>query len=128
MTFNELCGMDKRGNDAATGSPVSHKEKYQRAIQALGGLDEVVPYIPFSRKEISEALEKGDEYLNTLPLARWDIASGFRTHNTSVTATGRGLWGLYGQHGVNCVSNAEGVCLLKEAARMWVEIKLGFEM
>jgi len=120
MTFNQLCGVDSRGDDAVTGLPVSHKEKYQRAIQALGGLEAVIPYIPFRRAEIAEALEKGDEYLNTLPLARWDFASGFRTLYSRVIPIGSGLVDSYHAHGVDCHSNAEGVCLLKEAARMWV--------
>lgn len=100
MTFNEA--ITKR-------ETLTHKEVYERAINALGGLDAIIPYIPFTLKEIQTALANHDEYLNTLPLRHWDYASN-------------NIKGLcYRKANINCMSLSQGVCLLKEAARQWAE-------
>lgn len=116
MTFNELCGVRSGNIDRETGVEITHQEKYRRAINALGGLEAVIPFIPFGKAAIAKALHDGDEYLNSLRLAEWDRASGF---GRNYQPTWGGLWELYRKHGVTCASNSEGVCLLKEAARMW---------
>lgn len=109
MTFREFCGDG------------SHREQYHRAIQKLGGLEAVIPFIPFSHKNIVRALQDGDEHLNSLPLAAWDSASGFVSRNANVFAVGSELWSLLASFDITSYSNAQLVCLLKEAAREWAE-------
>ena len=107
MTFSEALNLRSCNIDIATGKSISHKEIYTRAINACGGLDAIIPFIPFSLESIKQALANGDEYLNTLPLTTWDSVA----HNI------RGL--CYYKAKINCMSLSQGVCLLKEAARQW---------
>ena len=100
MTINEAIGIKSV-------SEVSHEEKYTRLINAVGGLDAVIPCIPFSLIHIKQALENYDEHLNTLPLKTWDFAA----------EKAKDL--MYRKAHITCSSLAERVCLLKEAARQW---------
>lgn len=102
MTINEAIGIKSV-------SEVSHKEKYTRLISVVGGLDAVIPCIPFSLIKIKEALEHHDEYLNTLPLKTWDFAA----------EEAKDL--MYRKAHITCSSLSERVCLLKEAACQWAE-------
>ena len=122
MTLGELAGIKGAFEDAKTGEPLTFEEAYRRIIDCLGGLDAVAEYIPFTMEELTEAYEK-DEHFNTLPLREWDLAAGFTTSTTSCVRIGGGLWNLYSQHKVTCASCSQGVCILKEAARMLVERK-----
>ena len=120
MTFSEAINIKSANIDTITGEKISHKEIYTRAINLFGGLDAVIPYIPFSLSAIKTAL-KTDEYLNNLSMDRWDHASGFMCCRGDVTFIGGGVWNLYRKAGIHAASNAQGVCLLKEAARQWAE-------
>lgn len=102
MTINEVIGIKSI-------SEVSHEEKYSRLIDVCGGLNAVIPYIPFSLDSIKRALEHHDEYLNTLPLKTWDFAAE-RVKDL-----------MWLKAHITCSSLAERVCLLKAAARQWVE-------
>ena len=75
MTFNEAINIKNANIDIATGITLTHSEVYTRAINTCGGLDAVIPYIPFSLEKIQNALEHHDEHLNTLPLKTWDFAA-----------------------------------------------------
>jgi hypothetical protein len=119
-TFSEAINVKNADIDTVTGQKLTHREIYTRAINILGGLDAVIPYIPFSLEEIKEAL-KTDEHLNNLSMQKWDLASGFRCHQANCDLVGGGVWHLYRKAGINSASNAQGVCLLKEAARQWAE-------
>ncbi len=108
-TFSEAINIQCADIDRTTGEKIAHEEIYTRAINLLGGLDAVIPYIPFKLEAIQDALEHHDKHLNTLPLTTWDYAS-------------KRVKGLcYRKAGINYMSQAEGVCLLKEAARQWAE-------
>ncbi len=121
MTFSQAINIKSANIDTNTGEVVSHKDIYTRAINLFGGLDSVIPYIPFSRSQIKEALQT-DEHLNNLPMDRWDKASGFMSgRQGSMTFIGGGVWNLYRKAGIHAASCAQGVCLLKEAARQWAE-------
>lgn len=102
MTINEAIGIKSV-------SEVSHEEKYTRLINAVGGLEAVIPYIPFSLIYIREALEHHDGHLNTLPLKTWDFAAELIKNL------------MYRNAHITYSSLAERVCLLKEAARQWAE-------
>lgn len=109
MTFSQAINIKNANIDTNTGEVISHKDIYTRAINACGGLDEVIPYIPFSLSAIQRALEEHDEHLNTLRLRTWDAGSE-RVREL-----------CYRKAGINCMSLSQGVCLLKEAARQWAE-------
>ena len=119
-TFSEAINIKNANIDTITGEKISHKEIYTRAINLFGGLDAVIPYIPFTLEQIQNAL-KTDEHLNNLSMAKWDLASGFVCKNADVHHVGGGVWNLYLKAGINAASNSQGVCLLKEAARQWAE-------
>jgi hypothetical protein len=108
-SFDEAINIRCADIDITTGERISHSEKYTRAINLLGGLDAVIPLIPFSRTQIQAALANHDEHLNTLPLKTWDFKVPF------VKTL------CYRKAGINCMSLSQGVCLLKEAARQWAE-------
>ena len=119
MTLNEATGIHHCDVDT-TGRELTHREKYTRYINYLGGLDAVKSYIPF---EIEYLIPKyrEDRWLNNTPIKTWDEAAGFRCVGPDAIPTYRGLWNLYRQHGINTASCATGVCMLKEAAAMLIE-------
>jgi hypothetical protein len=96
-----------------------HHEKYRFLINLLG-YENVKECIPYSIERIKEAL-KTDEHMNNLPLSKWDRAAGFRTSAGKCVLIGSPLVTLYRQHGINGFSVCNGVCILKECARMWAE-------
>lgn len=94
-----------------------------RAIDYLGSLSAIARYIPYSMVEVREAM-KTDPNLNNLSIRIWDLAAGFVTYNQNafcqhdrIAFVGGGIWNLYGRHEITSASCAEGVCILKEAAR-----------
>ena len=121
MTFNEFIGVRNANIDIETGVELPHQYIYRRAIMRFGGLDAIKPLIPFSLEEIKKALAKGDEHLNTLEMRRWDNASGFYCQGSECRIAPSPIWNLYREHHVTSASCSQGVCLLKEAARMLAE-------
>ena len=127
MTLYEAIGVHKVDIDVKTGEKLSHSEIYGRMIEFLGGLDEVARFIPFPLETIRKKL-KDDPHLNNTSMRRWDEAAGFQCGvfgnrhrgQAECRPTGDGLWNLYRQHGITGASCAEGVCILKEAARRLV--------
>lgn len=97
-----------------------HRKYYSSVVNGLG-FEEVKKCIPFTLEQIKSALAKGDEHLNTLPIKLWDRESGITCTQTRSYWNGSRLTYLYREHGINCVSQAEGVCVLKECAKMWAE-------
>lgn len=120
MTLDEATGIHRCNVDKTTGRELSHRERFARYINYLGGLDAVEPYIPF---ELGYLIPKYrmDRWLNNTPMKAWDEAAGFHCVGPDAIPTYRGLWNLYRQHGINTASCAEGVCILKEAAAMLCE-------
>lgn len=122
MTFSEFIGIKCADIDIETGEKMEHRAIYRRAVERFGGIDAIKPLIPFTKVQIKEALANGDEYLNSLPISKWDEASGFYCNGAKCTSMFRApIWRLYGKNRVTSASNSQGVCLLKEAARMWAE-------
>jgi hypothetical protein len=123
MTINELANVHMGDVDNATNEKIGHSAKYRRVIAKLG-YEEVKKCIPYTLDEIKAALPK-DRWLNNLPMVKWDRASGFYStisggsqHWHQINAP---LVNLYRKAGVNSFSPSDGVCILKEAARMWAE-------
>lgn len=113
MTLNEVL---------STPSCVPYKEKYYKIIQ-LFGFEEVKKCVPFTLEELKEAY-KEDEYLNNLPMEKFDLAAGFKTKDQDVIFIGSQLTDLYKKYGVDTFSVVTGVCILKECAREWVKREL----
>lgn len=56
---------------------IEHAKKYEELAQKLG-IEKLKSLIPVSPEKIRTALERGDKYLNTIPLRKWDdAAKGF---------------------------------------------------
>lgn len=119
MTIEEAVGVDSRGCDKKTGACLTHRGLYKRVIDYLGGLDAVTPYIPFTLDELANAADT-DANFNNLPLETWDWAAGYNIMAHYIP-TGSGIRGLCWKKQITCMSCSEGVCILKEAARMWLE-------
>lgn len=128
MTLNEAIGIKYGMYDVKTGGEVSLAERCRRAIEFLGGLDEVAKFIPFPVEILREKF-KEDPNLDNTSLSTWDKAAGFRCGTWRNAGRQKyqcllvrgGIWELYEKHGITSASCDNGVCLLKEAARMLVE-------
>lgn len=122
MTIKEAIGVKNCNIDAETGRKLEHSEIYGRAIDYLGGLEVVKQYIPYDLKTLKKAYKK-DKYFNNLSMSEWDRMSGFINRGANCNFIGGGIWNLYRQHKINSASCSDGVCILKEAARLWVEME-----
>lgn len=120
MTLKEAIGVHMGNIDVETGKELSHSEVYGRAIELLGGLDEVAKYVPYPVDVIRKKLKK-DWYLNNTKITAWNFAAGFMRSRGTCKLVGCGIWELYRKHNITSASCAEGVCLLKEAARRLAE-------
>lgn len=118
MTLEQACGITCNTIDKQTGMELDHREIYARYIAYLGGLDKVKQYIPISLKELRRAYKK-DKLFNNTSLGLWQNAAGY-TAGDPVCFFG-GIWMLYRQNDIDVASCAQGVCILKEAARMLIE-------
>lgn len=96
---------------------------YEKEINILG-FDKVCECIPFSVAEVRLALSKGDEYLNTLPIAEWDRAVGISENRRTgyITHFASKLKSLCKANGVS-LAPAQMVCMLKSCARKLAEME-----
>jgi hypothetical protein len=104
MTVREYLGLDSHDKDKDD-VVMSHEDKYTKVVNALGYIA-VKQCLPKPHSRILEALDNGDEHLNTIPLATWDSC----TTNLS-----------YKEFGLTSVSLSEKVCILKRCAKMMWE-------
>ena len=122
MTYATIA--QKLGMTTAERLATDHHEYYQKAIDLCGGYEKVKECVPYTLEEIQKAFPK-DKYLNNLPMRAWDLAGGFRVVTTKHTEdyypVNSLLRKLLKEAGVNCYSPSDGVCILKECARMMVE-------
>ncbi len=125
-TLYALANIEANGTmrDLTTGLEISHEEKYTRIVNALG-YEKVKRCIPFTLKEIKKALPK-DEHLNNLPIKKWDNASGIyipygQTSSSAIQFIETPFSKVYRDAGVTSYSQSDGVCILKQCARMWAE-------
>jgi len=66
---------------------IEHAKKYEERAQKLG-IDHIRGYMPASAQKIRRALEQGDNYLNTIPLRKWDEMAemmGYRNEGWSLS-------------------------------------------
>jgi hypothetical protein len=122
--YLNIDSLDKRPD----GTEMTHKEKYSTIVHAIG-LNNLIPLIPGTKDKIKKALEK-DPYLNNIPMKYWDDACGsLQLLNYAYSTGGRktfypvpvGVVQLLNRIGINSMSLSDCVCILKEAARIWVE-------
>lgn len=113
-TFNDVCKRDYSDQD------------YWKKIVNMIGYEEVKQCIPFSLEELKKSK---DEHFNDLSICKWNRAAGYITNGANCIRIESRLTDLYRKIGVNCYSCSEGVCILKECARMWPdEVEDLFEM
>lgn len=102
---------------------MDHHVYYQKVITLIG-YENVKECVPYTLEEIKKAYPK-DMYLNNLPMKNWDLASGFYVittkYNQDYIPYNSRLRGLLKGIGINCYSNSDGVCILKECARLMYE-------
>ena len=101
----------------------THEDYFDKVIDALG-YDEVKRCVPFDLDTLKAKLKR-DWHLNNTSMRAWDRESGFITYvdrwgSEQVEPVESELRTLLRKHGVNCYSNSEGVCILKECARRMV--------
>ena len=122
MTIKEAIRVKNVNIDMDTGRKLEHSEIYGRAIDYLGGLEAVKQYIPYGLETLKKAY-KEDKYFNNLSISKWDMMAGFLNRGANCSLVGGGIWNLYRQHKINSASCSDGVCILKEAARLWIEME-----
>lgn len=91
----------------------THFDKYDKLAKLIG-IKLIQSHIPFSSKQIQNALQNGDKYLNTLPLHVWD-----KMHE-SISFYGASALKRNGKPPV--WSLCETVCVLKHVARHYTKI------
>lgn len=120
MSLKEAVGVNNYNIDLKTGEKLTHSEVYDRIIEFLGGLDAIAPYIPFAIEELREKV-KEDPNLNNTRLAVWDKVAEHSAKVLDSLQHHKSIWSLYRRYGISFASTADGVSLLKEAARRLVE-------
>lgn len=106
MTIFDLAGVTNQYTDEQSGKQLSHEEVYERVINKLGGVNSIIPYIPFTYDQVKNAIEE-DRYLNNLSIRMWDNATA-------------GIMNVLRNHHITTYSISQCVCILKTAARLWV--------
>lgn len=105
-SVNDFVGVDSLYM-TPEGRKMEHDEVWTKVVNAIG-LSRITRHVPANRDTIRVALAAGDQHLNTIPLSRWDM----KEHAARA---------LLRSVGINVISLSDCVCLLKQAARMWVE-------
>lgn len=123
--------MKRTSNKTIKSSALTNSILYDETCIAIIdklGYDNVKQFIPFSITEIADALAKGDTYLNTLPLRKWDEAAGYKIITNrncqNCIPTGTGLASYAEQHGVDSFSLGDLVCILKRCAVMEIQQRI----
>lgn len=86
-------------------------KQQQKALIEEANKQKYFPKIPFSKEQVKNAL-KTDIHLNNLPLKKWDLEADSFSVRSFINSTKR----KYNYEGG--VSLSEGVCFLKEYARL----------
>lgn len=125
MDMKQFANVDTYYKDLDTGQEVEWKEYMGRIIRKLG-IENIRPYLPYSLEYLKEKL-KTDIHLNNTSLRAWDDATGFIPYITKAgvqqyTASHySGVSGLFVRNGITSFSVSDGVCVLKETARLLCE-------
>lgn len=99
---------------------MEYRQIYGNIINALGRSD-VELCIPYTFNQLLRVYGRGDKYFNTLPVEKWKRAAGFIDIKGKESYVGSRLTALYwNKLKVNEFSSTDGVCILKECARLQV--------
>lgn len=122
MNINEYLGLNFFEIDG-TGRWWEHEEIFTAIVNAIG-FEAVRSCLPFSKEELAVAIQC-DKHLNqALPRSfDWNAAAGFKVITNSSQRyiyIGSKLTNLCNAIGINKISPADGICILKQCARMLV--------
>ena len=118
MNLKEFANVDSLYRDLDTRREISWHEYMGRVIYKLG-IENIKPYIPFHPEYLVVALAE-DIHLNNTDMRKWNEAAGYYVsrNGANVVYVGGGISSLFLHNGITCFSLSDGVCVLKEAARM----------
>ena len=125
MNLKEFANVDVYYKDLDTGQDVPWEDYMHRVIEKLG-LHNIKPYIPYDLKYLKEKL-KTDVHFNNTSLSAWDGATGFIPYKTKTGVQQyapshySGVSSLFVRNGITSFSVSDGVCVLKEAARVLIK-------
>lgn len=126
MNLKQFANVDSLYRDLDTGQEVPWRDYMRRVIGKLG-LENIKPYIPYDIEYLKEKL-KEDVHLNNTNMTEWDCAAGYVSYINMITKTKEyhkrpqgGLGNLFVRNGITCFAPSDGVCVLKEAARILCE-------
>ena len=126
MNLKEFANVDYYYRDLDTGTEIPWREYMRRVIDKLG-FDMVASCIPFELDYLKEKY-KEDVHFNNTPIRIWDTAAtGFMPQMHSKGKVKEyhhlrmGLAYFFVHNGITCFSPSEGVCVLKETARILCE-------
>lgn len=87
-------------------------------IEYLGGLSALAPFIPFPIDVIKEKLDTDKGLYHKDDVETWTRAAGFFPNPIGVKNNKtHPIWELYNSKNITSISSADGVTILKEAAR-----------
>ena len=116
MNLKKFANVDSCYRDLDTGEEVKWNDYMARVIEKLG-IENIAPYIPY-RLDFLEEKMKEDIHFNNTSLANWDRAAGFIVRGAQCIPMYDGITHLFRRNGITSYSCSDGVCVLKEAARM----------
>lgn len=127
MNLKQFANVDSMYRDLNTGKEITYGEYMRRVIDRLG-IENVKRYLPFD-VEYLKGKFKEDINFNNTPIQAWYYAAGFipyidkkaKTKEYRRTNTSFDLGGLFIRNGITCFSPSDGVCVLKETARILCE-------
>lgn len=104
MNIKEYLGLNSLFEDTA-GNKMSHDEMYTKIVNAIG-LSKLTPLLPTDKQALQIAYEE-DENFNNIPLREWDVRHPY------VKSLLKGI-------GITQSSLSQSVCILKQAARIYI--------
>lgn len=126
MTLKEFANVNSLYRDLSTKRELEWHEYMRRVIDKLG-IDNIKRYIPYDIEYLMEKI-KSDIHLNNTGIERWNVAAGFmsvvdrKTGSQYYKPIPYGIPNLFLANGITTFSPADGVCVLKEAARILCEV------
>ena len=126
MTLKEFANVDSFYRDLNTKREIPWREYIRRVIDKLG-IDNIKPYIPYDIEYLRERI-KHDIHLNNTEMERWNVAAGFmsvidkKAGSQYYKPIPYGVSYLFLSKGITTFSPADGVCVLKETARILCEV------
>lgn len=124
MDLRRFANVDAFLRDLDTGKEIKWEEYMRRIIDKLG-LRNIERYLPYTINHLKEKL-KEDVNLNNTYLEHWETCAGMvrsinrKTKILEYIPSYNGLSALFVRNGITCFSCSDGVCVLKEAARILV--------